>query len=404
MENLSDAQLVQATHAGNKKAFGIIAERYYEMVLRIAYRMIGQRDIARDIAQKALLQAFLSLKQLRDPSCFRGWLYGITLNVCRDFLRIQRVDLISLEALAGGIYIPANTPSPEAIVEQIELRQKVQQAVQSLSESNRAVVMLYYYEGLGVRDVSQILDISVSAVKGRLHKARQQLKRYLEAVLPTIERKIEGVSKMIPVTVVDVMSQTYNDADGHEFRNYQVVLFDESSRRALVIWIGESEAITIAAGIAHESFASNFGKPSATRPMTQQFIMSLIQAVGATAEAIELSKLENNIFFATVRMKTDAGMVKEVDARPSDALGLAVWHDIPVYVSPEVWEKASPPLPDGLKATQKGVNAIFERLREEGTARQSWVTKMNDEWTQDSQDPDMMRREAARGIIDAVFE
>jgi RNA polymerase sigma factor (sigma-70 family) len=356
MDNLSDSQLVAAALSGNRSAFSILIERYHAMVLQLAYRTIGQYDLAHDLAQETFLQAFLSLSQLRDQQRFRSWLYGITLHVCRDFLRSQRANLLSYESLAGGVHIADDMPSPEMLAEQIELRQTVQRALQSLTESNRATVLLFYYEGFNTREIADLLEISVSAVKVRLHKARQQLKTYLEAVLPIVQHT-DGARNMLPVIVADVHREFSMAEEGQKQNTQQqVILFDEQSRRALVIWIGEIEAMSITLGMVRNTSRMN------NRPMTQQLIANLLKTTGATVEAIEINKIERDIYYATIKIKTESGVVGDVDARPSDALAIAVWNDIPIFADDTLLKERGVVVPEGKSAHRRGVENWIKNL------------------------------------------
>jgi RNA polymerase sigma factor (sigma-70 family) len=390
MENLSDAQLVAAALSGNRSAFSILIERYHAMVLQLAYRTIGHYDLAHDLAQETFLQAFLSLSQLRDPQRFRSWLYGITLHVCRDFLRSQRANLLSFESLAGGVHIADDMPSPEMLAEQIELRQTVQRALQSLTESNRATVLLFYYEGFNSREIAEMLEISVSAVKVRLHKARQQLKTYLEAVLPIVQHT-ERVSNMIPVMIADVYHEITANADGSETQLYRVVLFDEQSRRALIIWIGEIEALVIAHGLVRNATSA------IKRPLTQQLMANLLKATEATVEAVEISKLENDVYYATIRIKIVSGTVREVDARPSDALGIAVWNEIPIFVAEAVLQSQGVVVPEGKKASRRNVEEWVNNMF-------TPVSQQKQFTAEEREQIDRTYREAAERTIERVFE
>src|SRR5215467_15355892 len=105
MRELSDAELLAAARKGNKEAFGYLIERYQHMTERIAQRIVGNAYIAQELAQEAVLQAYLSLDRLRNDGRFASWLYSITLNVCRNYFRSQKIDVSSLEALTGGMFI-----------------------------------------------------------------------------------------------------------------------------------------------------------------------------------------------------------------------------------------------------------------------------------------------------------
>ncbi len=190
LENLTDAVLVGLAQTGNRHAFGQLIERYSQMVRHIAGSMVANEESARELAQEALLQAYLSLDHLRDAARFKSWLYGITLNVCRNFMRERKIDPYSLDAIMGGMSrdiscLSVEMVDPEEIAEERELHRMVLNAVQSLSPKVRVATLLFYYEQLSLQEIATILGISVVAVKGRLHTSRKQLR---EQLLPLVER------------------------------------------------------------------------------------------------------------------------------------------------------------------------------------------------------------------------
>ncbi|MDP6039125.1 MAG: sigma-70 family RNA polymerase sigma factor, partial [Candidatus Latescibacteria bacterium] len=82
-----DEHLVQQARTGNKTAFGQLVERHHQSALSIATRLVRDTDMARQLVQEALLQAYLSLDRLQKDAAFKSWLYGIVLNICRQHLR-----------------------------------------------------------------------------------------------------------------------------------------------------------------------------------------------------------------------------------------------------------------------------------------------------------------------------
>ncbi len=183
----NDSELVVLARKGDKHTFGQLIERYTWMVKRIVIGKIAHEEIARELVQETFLQAYLSLDHLRDDSRFKSWLYGIALNVCRSYLREQRATILSLEDLMGGMHYDASDVldmivDPQTLVEQRELQQFVFDAVQSLSPKDREVTLLFYYEELSLQEIASTLGISVVAVKGRLHRARNQLKELLSVL------------------------------------------------------------------------------------------------------------------------------------------------------------------------------------------------------------------------------
>jgi len=103
VEEKIDAELVVQARSGDKEAFGQLIARYQLLAHRIAIGMVANEEIAQDLVQEAMLQAYLSLNHLQKDSSFKNWLYGIVLNVCRSYIRDQKAVFFSLDAMAGGI-------------------------------------------------------------------------------------------------------------------------------------------------------------------------------------------------------------------------------------------------------------------------------------------------------------
>ncbi len=326
MEQKTDAELVLLTREGNREAFGYLVERYLQMVRRIAVRLIASEEIARELAQEAILQAYLSLDHLRDPVSFKSWLYGITLNVCKSYLRDQKGDILSLESVMGGMRCDtlfSDAIDPQSVVEERELRHAVFQAVQSLSSGDRAAAQLFYYEQLTLREVAIVLEVPVATVKGRLHRARRHIREQVslqyEVVLPPKQRK----RRMRKVTIDSVREHP-------ETKQYVVVLKDEDNAQ-LIIWIGKAEAWVIAGAL-------NEVEPP--RPMSAQLMLNLLQATKSELIEVRIEALREEIFYAILKIRSGKEM-REVDARPSDALALAVLAKCPIYAAEEVIEKAT---------------------------------------------------------------
>ncbi len=162
MDQRTDAELVAQTRDGDKSAFGQLVERHQQMVERIAKRMIADVWIAHELAQEAILQAYLSLDHLRDTSRFKSWLYGITLNICRSYLQDQKLDVLSLEAIMGGVHnnIVSNfddTVDPQAISEAHDLHRVVMNAIDGLSSKDKEATLLFYYEQLTLQEMAAFL-------------------------------------------------------------------------------------------------------------------------------------------------------------------------------------------------------------------------------------------------------
>jgi RNA polymerase sigma factor (sigma-70 family) len=325
MDQRTDAELIAQMRGGNKEAFGQLVERHQQMVERIAKKMVTDEWIAHELAQEAILQAYLSLNHLRDASRFKSWLYGITLNICRGYLHDQKMDILSLETIMGGVHsnIVTNfddTVDPQTIAEAHDLHRVVMNAIDDLSSKDKEAALLFYYEQLTLQEMAALLGVSVGTIKGRLHRARKQLQARLPSeYLPELRKRQRKMS-MRQVTIDAV--REHPDTK-HSF----VVLKDERDNR-LVIWIGKAEALTIAAGLT---------EISPPRPMTAHLMASLFDVTGIQLKEVRIEACKDDIFYAVITI-SQGNKEHELDARPSDALGLAVLMERPIYVADTLME------------------------------------------------------------------
>lgn len=367
MDTQRERDLVQTAQQGDREAFGLLAQQYTPMLRSIVWRALGESSLADDLVQEVLLQAYLSLDRLRDPAKFRSWLYGIGLNVCRNTLRTAGMNHTSLEALVGGMHRePADgAPTPEEIAERVELRRIILHAVNALSPANRDAIVLFYYQDFSLREIADALAITVTAVKGRLHKARLELHAVLSSTMPFVAsdagvaspiKQSGGNNPMIPAQVVDVIRKETPLDGAPSIVHMQAVVYAETLRRALVIWVGEFEGYAIMRAL---------NKEETPRPMTQVFMARLLEASGAVLERIAIIALQENIYYARAFVRV-GDVVREVDARPSDALALALEMNAPLFVDEQVLEKQGVAVPEGHLPSRGGVAGIkawFDQLK-----------------------------------------
>ena len=143
--------------------------RHQDALFRAAKAILRSDEDAEDAVQEAICAAFAAREQLRDPERFKAWMLRIVVNQCYELCR-KRKPTVDLDQVAD--YLPAGDQDP---TEQLTLWQ----AVLSLSDDLRAAVTLFYYEGLSVREIAAALNISESAVKTRLSRGREKLRRLL---------------------------------------------------------------------------------------------------------------------------------------------------------------------------------------------------------------------------------
>src|SRR5215469_14089789 len=159
---MSDADLVVLARSGDADAFRVLVSRYRAMAMSVALHLSGDREAAEDLVQEATLAAFVSLGRLRDPDRFRSWFYGTVVNVTRVWRRRQAGRRVTDWDTARLIANPADEAA------QRELRWIVTGALRCLPEATRTVLVLFYYDGLTVREIAARLGVTAAAVKSRL--------------------------------------------------------------------------------------------------------------------------------------------------------------------------------------------------------------------------------------------
>ena len=177
----NDAQLIQRVLSGDDTAFSVLVRKYQKSVHALAWRKIGDFHIAEDITQDTFLQAYQKLSTLKKPQRFASWLYVIAANYCKMWLRKKRLSTEALEDTSSA-ELEKVTYSGYVIEENEQTtaeaqREVVKKLLAKLQESDRTVITLYYLGEMNYEEISNFLGVSVSAVKSRLHRARQRLKK-----------------------------------------------------------------------------------------------------------------------------------------------------------------------------------------------------------------------------------
>ena len=177
----NDAQLIQRVLSGDDTAFSVLVRKYQKSVHALAWRKIGDFHIAEDITQDTFLQAYQKLSTLKKPQRFASWLYVIAANYCKMWLRKKRLSTQSLEN-TSSTQLEKETYSGYVIAENERTtaetqREVVKKLLAKLQESDRTVITLYYLGGMTYEEISEFLGVSVTAIKSRLHRARQRLKQ-----------------------------------------------------------------------------------------------------------------------------------------------------------------------------------------------------------------------------------
>ena len=185
-ETDDDLDLVKASKNGDVAAFEQLVKRYDRKLFRIAQSVTHNREDSQDVVQETLLKAYQHLAEFRGDSQFSTWLIRITLNQALSKLRKRRiVKEVSLDDDfdAEDVTLPREVadwaPNPEELYRASELRSILIASLKQISPILRAVFVLRDIEGLSIDETAEVLQLSIGAVKARLSRARQQLRKLL---------------------------------------------------------------------------------------------------------------------------------------------------------------------------------------------------------------------------------
>jgi len=186
-----DATLVAQAANGDREAFEELVVRYAPKVFGLCFSLLGNHADAEDASQEAFLKAFRAIGTYRDQASFSTWLYRITSNACIDLARQRaRRPWISMDAEIeeedGGIafQIADDAPLQDESVAAKWSADKVREAIGTLSEGFRTVLLLRDIEGLSYQEVAAVLGIREGTVKSRLARARAALVQVLRRMEP----------------------------------------------------------------------------------------------------------------------------------------------------------------------------------------------------------------------------
>jgi RNA polymerase sigma-70 factor (ECF subfamily) len=180
----TDEELVDRARSGDADSFNQLITRWERPIYALAYRVIGREEDARDVCQDAFLRAYRGLGGFKGEAKFSSWLYRITLNLCRDWIRKQRrapvsqmpedTDAMELAAEVGPV------ESIEDLVARRELSAVVERAMTLLPEEQRTAIILKEYHGMTFQEIADLQGCPLSTVKTRLYQGLSVLRRHLQ--------------------------------------------------------------------------------------------------------------------------------------------------------------------------------------------------------------------------------
>jgi RNA polymerase sigma factor (sigma-70 family) len=319
MEVSEKQEFVQGALRGDPVAFAALVVPARGLVLSIVSRLVGPDD-AEDVLQEALLRAYLGLSRLRDPERFESWLCGVAVNVAKMRIRGRVTERRALAAIASS-------GSSEATSEQW-LLDEVRDALEVLPAGQRDVVLMHYIDDLSCDQIAQVVGSTSGAVRVQLHRARTRLRRELAPLAPLPFTPPTKERSMVDVNVEDVVVRVAAEDPSRVLQELGVVVLLKEARggRSLLIIVGFPEGVALAIQHADGSFQ---------RPSTPDLIVDLLRATGGHVEHVAITALRESTFYAQIAINGE-----NVDARPSDAINLAVRLGAPIVVDEVVLNTA----------------------------------------------------------------
>jgi RNA polymerase sigma factor (sigma-70 family) len=230
-------ELVISSRKGDGGAYGEIVRRFQDMAVGYGYSRLRDIQLAEDAAQEAFLEAYLSLESLREPAAFPGWFRRIVLKQCD---RISRSARSNIQSLTEVVEAPGLAASQQDQMETAEMNGRVWAAIDALPEHQRAAVILFYIGGHSQQEVSEFLDVPVTAVKKRLFSARNRLREMLlDTVADTIRESRPSRDEAFSERVLELLSAARNG----DVPRVEALL--RSDRRLLTArdWLGNTALI-----------------------------------------------------------------------------------------------------------------------------------------------------------------
>lgn len=175
MDKKGDIYYIEEVLAGSVNAFATLVDRHKDKAFNLAFRICGNREEAEEIAQDAFVKAFRSLKNFRKKSSFATWLYRIVYTTSISLVRTRKKGVLSLEDFPADAVDFMGTDKTEEDAEEEYRNSLVSFALQKISEEERGIVTLYYFNELKIEEISEITGISRQNIKVKLFRARARM-------------------------------------------------------------------------------------------------------------------------------------------------------------------------------------------------------------------------------------
>jgi len=343
------ARWVEAARRGDRAAFGELVRQFQDAAAGVVVARVGPGPDVEDITQEAFVAAYRQLGELRAPAKFGAWICAIARNLALRWLRDRRGHQAA--ELPAGLAAPPRREPPD-------LADRVMAAVRRLPDRLRESLTLFYIDGYSTPEVADLLEIPAGTVRRRLHEARNHLRQYMETTMED-EIKRSAPQPRFSEAVLDRIRDIRVMAWGTDGTGRVVILTDDAGRSfPMVISTREAEMMQEALGQT----------PPASQPSLYDLVLAAAHRFDVALSGARISELRGRAFVAEVDVRTPGGTVS-LDARPSDAINLAVRAGIDVKVAREVTRQACPdfddprPVEEVIAAAAGGVPECLDAIR-----------------------------------------
>ena len=379
--DMSEKHIIDRSMEGDVEAFGVLVQKYHRAIYGLAFHLLKNFDDAQDITQDVFIEAFQNLGQLRDPTRFAAWIRGITVNLCKMWLR-QHTRTVLLEEMNNecqNCLLDRSISDPAEECENMELHDTVMKAIDSLSEKNRLVITLYYINGMSYKEIAAFLDVPVTTIEGRMHRAKKQLK---EEMIEMLKEILDYESRREPeITVKELLGAGIHFGHSTEKRNprmSQYILTEREARDCSGNVTGSVDIFDLRKTVKMLIKAYSFVRDRSEKAGTVLFVGMKKQAQSIISEQAErcgmpfINSPEQSVEFSKMERLPDAVIM--IDAEEDKvALREARKYKIPVVaivdskVDPEYIEYPIPGNDDAERSIQlictKMANAVLEGTR-----------------------------------------
>ena len=191
-----DQILVVRAQQGDKKAFGLLVEKYHRKLGRLLGRMIRDQAEVEDVVQESFIKAYRALPNFRGDSAFYTWLYRIGINTAKNYLVsmgrrpqvMQEIEIEDVENFDGG-YEMRTTDTPETAMMTKQIAQTVNDTVAALPEELRTAITLREIEGLSYEEIATLMHCPIGTVRSRIFRARETISEKLKPLVDAKEGK-----------------------------------------------------------------------------------------------------------------------------------------------------------------------------------------------------------------------